>query len=715
MVKILKFVNHHIIILILLFSLLGNVLVNFKTAVNNLSYPFSVLAGLEDENLARSIMVLHGQSLYPPLIDYPFVVTLYPPVYFYLGAIFVKIFGPTLFAGRLLSFLCSLGVCVFIFLITKFYTKKIIWGIIAASFFILTGYLASWGQMFKNDITGVFFGFAGIYLFLRLENTKKYLFSVPFLLLAVFTKQTFITAPCAVFFYLLFSGRKYWPKLKEFTLYMGIFFIFIFLLLIFSTHGQYFIDTILVPRVIPWNFNLYLSYWIGSQGAFYSYGIFFILSFSYIFYEKIYYQRFSLISSYLLFSILARIDMGIEGSSINYFMETIALVGITASLFLHEIVISKKPYITNNKYWPKSLFIILLVLTFWLMTLQTPKIPFSVLFLLFLFLFGFWIARNIILKLKQIDLYRNIDIEFLLKSMIFSLFTVWAWMKYTNLSGSKIISLVFFTIIITYLIKYSIFSRNKIALLTLISLNLLSLLLLWKFSFPEIIKTYISAVKPASNLSPHQLKLETMIKESKGRVLLDSEVFLAIKNNRDIEYIPIGLKLRRQAGFWDVEKSLLFKDIGKQKFRYFIKSQGWTDPLIFYQIYRYYELTNNLDTGSFFYEIFEPSNKKYLPIVNKIRKSLDDLEAKFPTETIIFPQKYDENTYFLGLTYANDTVYGNTFHSIVKYPGFLGLYRPLHSNNPNSTIRVKMSSINDIEKFANEIFGKKKYPYRVLK
>jgi len=668
MVKIKKYLTSHalnifksLLIILFLLPLINTSFIYLKTAINNLSYPYAILAGLEDENLARALMVLQGKSLYPPLTDYPFVVTLYPPVFFYLAALFVKTLGPTLFAGRVLSLICSLSVCLLCFMITWLLTKNIFWGVLAGLFFSVSGYVQWWGMMFKNDIMAVCFGLAGILLFLKYEKSKKYLLSVPFLILAVFTKQTTISAPLAVMAYLLLSKKRDMGKFFRFSFWFVGLSSLIFLFLTVATRGQFFIDIILVPRSIVWDFTNFMSYW---RGTFYSYGFLLVPAIGFIVLERILYRETSLISWFFIFSVLARYDIGIIGSSDNYFMETVALVGIMAVLFFNSIFFaSSLPIIPKKKkHWPDFSVPILLILATFFLSKQMPGIPKINYMMLVVALILFLLVKVTAVKVVKKTLI-NRENQNIFFGAIFSLmFLFLIWHRFVGMAFPL-------------------------------------------FPFPS----FAFSPVPPSNLAPYQEQVDHLIRDNPGRVLVDSESFLAIKNNRDFEYVPMALKLRRQAGYWDFEKSKFFDDLGEQKFRFYIKSQGWTDPEILYKIYRHYKLTKIVDAVAFFYEIFEPAEGDYLEAVSEMRRVLDKAEVKNPHANEVFVKKIDKEKYLLGFTFSSDEFYGSAFLNIVNHPQFEALYRPLHSFHPDSSAIFRAKDVRAVKEIVTDIFAGPKY------
>jgi hypothetical protein len=132
----------------------------------------------------------------------------YPPVYFLVVGILFKLFGVSLFWGRLVSFISCLASGLVCFFIVKKVTGSRWWGILAGVLFFAPPITRDWTLYFKPEPLALFFSLLGIYFVVKFIGTKKILWSVPVFLLAVFTKQSFIAAPIAVGLFLLITKRK---------------------------------------------------------------------------------------------------------------------------------------------------------------------------------------------------------------------------------------------------------------------------------------------------------------------------------------------------------------------------------------------------------------------------------------------------------------------------------------------------------------------------
>ena len=146
-----------------------------------------------------------------PLGQYPYILFNYTPV-FHCAALLAANFMPSLLAaGRLVSVLSLLGVCVLAFLILS--RKPRHWSNLPCG--LMAGLLllhlpnASWSFLFRVDTIGIFFTFLGITLFLH-SRRHVWMAYAAFLSFtaAVYSKQTLIAAPFACLLCLSFENPR---------------------------------------------------------------------------------------------------------------------------------------------------------------------------------------------------------------------------------------------------------------------------------------------------------------------------------------------------------------------------------------------------------------------------------------------------------------------------------------------------------------------------
>ncbi len=168
-------------------------------AIMRMGYPFE-LEWMEGGTLGHIHRILAGQPLYvePSLAFTPFT---YPPLYFYAGAALSKLLGVGFVPLRLLSFVCSLGVLTFTFLIVRGDTRRTLPAVLAACLFAASYREGgAWLDLARVDSMYLMFMAAGVWL-VRLERPwlAGALGGLAFALAAL-TKQSalFIALPVAL-------------------------------------------------------------------------------------------------------------------------------------------------------------------------------------------------------------------------------------------------------------------------------------------------------------------------------------------------------------------------------------------------------------------------------------------------------------------------------------------------------------------------------------
>jgi hypothetical protein len=150
-----------------------------------LAYPYQLDYG-EGIVLWFAQELARGHAIYKPLADFPYASSNYPPVAMILAAILMPIFGDGYGAGRLLNFASALIVAALIWRIVRAETQSSLravsakqsptWShpaILAALFFLASPYLYHWVSLFRVDLIGLAFTFAGIYFARCWESSKR--------------------------------------------------------------------------------------------------------------------------------------------------------------------------------------------------------------------------------------------------------------------------------------------------------------------------------------------------------------------------------------------------------------------------------------------------------------------------------------------------------------------------------------------------------------
>lgn len=172
-------------------------------AQHEFAQPESVVA-------AQSMMLADGGGIYHSLRDYPYTVNAYMPLFYGLEAVFIKAGMGAYHAGRLISLAALLGIFATVWRLLMVYTGSRYYAWTGTLLCASTSLLFSWGTVAQVDTLAVFFSIAAFYQFSRYEvrGDKTLLWTAACVIAAVFTKQTAIACPTAIFLVLLFERPK---------------------------------------------------------------------------------------------------------------------------------------------------------------------------------------------------------------------------------------------------------------------------------------------------------------------------------------------------------------------------------------------------------------------------------------------------------------------------------------------------------------------------
>ena len=189
-----------------------------------------------------------GNPLYKGLTPYqlaekpPFIVGNYPPVFPLMGAVFMKIFGTTFTAGRMVSTLSIFGASILVGLIVWQGTGQILPGIFAGGVLITMPLgIGTWGPFNRVDSLSLFWSMLTVFLVLRYAGTGKIWWAIPFAVLTIYTRQDVVDGIFASFCYLVVKDwrRAIWVAVITTAAIMGI-----FVVLQIWTHGAFYLNTV---------------------------------------------------------------------------------------------------------------------------------------------------------------------------------------------------------------------------------------------------------------------------------------------------------------------------------------------------------------------------------------------------------------------------------------------------------------------------------------
>ena len=213
--------------LVVWLGLIGYLALTLWLGIVGLTYPYQLDYG-EGIVLWFAQQLARGQPIYKGLTDLPYASSNYPPVALALSAALMPIFGDGYVGGRLLNFASALIVAALIYRVVRVETLDRRAGALAALFFLGSPYIFHWIPLFRVDLIGLAFAFAGVYVVWesdrrppiadrRISTLYFLLFTFAFLF-ALYTKHSLIAAPLAAFFTLWQRG---WRRALAFALGLG--------------------------------------------------------------------------------------------------------------------------------------------------------------------------------------------------------------------------------------------------------------------------------------------------------------------------------------------------------------------------------------------------------------------------------------------------------------------------------------------------------------
>ena len=306
-------------------------------AVNELSPPESVVA-------AQSLMLAHDGTLYYDLKHYPFTVCAYMPSFYWLESGLIRTGLSAFHAGRWISLAALLGLIALCGRIALLYTgdRHAAWvaSLAAAS----SSLLGSWGTIGQVDMLAAFFALAAFYNYSRFEvrGANSLWIAGLYAVLAIFTKQTMMAAPVAIFFCLLTRDRK---KALWFAAILGTSVAAAALAINAALDGRFLANTVFA-NMNPLSATKFLAqfrYFVSI-----SFGMLVIVAVSF---GRMLRGRALAPCVYLILAGLVFLGTAAKvGSDTNYQIESTLLLAVCAAIGLHQISFFQL-YFERSKSW----------------------------------------------------------------------------------------------------------------------------------------------------------------------------------------------------------------------------------------------------------------------------------------------------------------------------------------------------------------------------
>lgn len=160
-----------------------------RFSVGNLANPYS-LDREEGFLLVQALRLQHGDTIYPVLDDYPFLVGNYPPVYPLLASVLTWDDPATLLGPRLAALLMGALAVVATGALAFTISRSIAGGVLASATFAASYEFGAWLPFARVDTTALGFSLAGFALGVHAATPGRRAAALGLLLLGLFAKQT---------------------------------------------------------------------------------------------------------------------------------------------------------------------------------------------------------------------------------------------------------------------------------------------------------------------------------------------------------------------------------------------------------------------------------------------------------------------------------------------------------------------------------------------
>jgi hypothetical protein len=189
-----------------------------QQAADELRSPWSRDYG-EGCTLAMGALLAEHGSYFPALVDYPFLVANYPPVFVSAVALGQRLFGPTLVFPRAVAFAASLALLLLLFRTLRCVLASRAAALAFTLLFVMPWFVTTWSALARVDTTALAFSLAGLSLVLARDDDALPWPALALFWLAFFTKQNALAAPAAVLAELALSrDRRFARALAAYAL-----------------------------------------------------------------------------------------------------------------------------------------------------------------------------------------------------------------------------------------------------------------------------------------------------------------------------------------------------------------------------------------------------------------------------------------------------------------------------------------------------------------
>jgi hypothetical protein len=284
-----------------------------------LAFPYDLNYG-EGYVLFDAARLSRGEPLYVDLQQFPMVRSPYPPLYPLVWSVLLPLTGPALWPGRALSVVSLAGLATLVALNARRVRREVWPGLAAVGLLVGSPFVYQWAGYARVDLLALVLAAGGVLSAQWIDGRRGVVAAAVLCGLALWTKQTAITATVAVGLAFAFRSR---PSAALFALLVGVPSLALGLLLNHSTSGEF------ARHVLEGNASnpiepLRAAVYIGAFAALHlpaiAAGLWWL--------RRAFGGAPSPVAMYLLIALLAEWSAGNAGSSVNYLIEPIVALAL---------------------------------------------------------------------------------------------------------------------------------------------------------------------------------------------------------------------------------------------------------------------------------------------------------------------------------------------------------------------------------------------------
>ena len=310
----------------------GYLVVYVVYAVDLFRWPFDYDQG-EGFELYDAILYSQGEWPYRDNAVYPFYASNYPPLFHLLIVPLLSIFGPSVVAGRLVSFVSTLVTAGTIFVVVRRKVGGRLIPLVSGLAFLASNYVYQIGPLCRMHLTMVMFETLAIAFIAEFESSqhgmRNLVVGLLMLLCAGYTKQMAVFTVAAALSYVFLRDIK---KAVAAGIGLAVVAGTIFWLLNLATRGQWWVNAI---QANVNEFDYRQTIFLFGQW-FRLHSLFILLAAGYLVYE-LFWDRLSVYSVWFFFSLGAGALSGKWGAGFGYFTTAVAAACLASGLALGRL------------------------------------------------------------------------------------------------------------------------------------------------------------------------------------------------------------------------------------------------------------------------------------------------------------------------------------------------------------------------------------------